>query len=200
MSGNNIKIPDIIKCTVEAILDASAVYSVPYIIGIDGRCCSGKTSLAEALAKAYGCDVFHADDFFLQSWQRTPERLAMPGGNIDYERLSKELLAPLSAGTNFSYRKFSCARMQLEPPTDVTPGRIAVMEGSYCMHPMLRSYYNLKIFLDVDPTLQLSRLQEREDTASVQRFQERWIPLEELYLKEMDIKAFCDFSFCLSDV
>lgn len=125
------KIPDVLKSAIET-LPISSKHTSPYIIGIDGRCCSGKTTLAAVLAEEYGCDTFHGDDFFLQAWQRTPERLTTPGGNIDYERLSEELLSPLSAGRKFCYRKFSCAKMALEPPAAVSPGVLAVVEGSYC--------------------------------------------------------------------
>ena len=56
-------------------------------VAIDGRCASGKTTLATALAVSLGATVFHADDFFLRPEQRTAERLSEPGGNMDRERL-----------------------------------------------------------------------------------------------------------------
>ena len=31
------------------------------------------------------------DDYFLQPYQRTEERLAEPGGNVDYERFKEEI-------------------------------------------------------------------------------------------------------------
>ena len=37
------------------------------IIAIDGKCTSGKTTLASKLAEIYDCNVFHMDDFFLPS-------------------------------------------------------------------------------------------------------------------------------------
>ena len=45
------------------------------IVDIDGKCTSGKTTLASKLAEIYDCNVFHMDDFFLRPEQRTPERL-----------------------------------------------------------------------------------------------------------------------------
>ena len=53
------------------------------VVAIDGRCGSGKTTLAAALQKEFSCAVFHMDDFFLRPEQRTEERLAQPGGNAD---------------------------------------------------------------------------------------------------------------------
>ena len=36
------------------------------IVAIDGKCTSGKTTLASKLAEIYDCNVFHMDDFFLR--------------------------------------------------------------------------------------------------------------------------------------
>jgi uridine kinase len=36
------------------------------IVAIDGKCTSGKTTLAAKLAEIYDCNVFHMDDFFLR--------------------------------------------------------------------------------------------------------------------------------------
>ena len=65
------------------------------IIAIDGRCASGKSALASNLENELGCAVFHMDDFFLRPEQRTPQRYAEPGGNVDRERFWEEILEPL---------------------------------------------------------------------------------------------------------
>ena len=67
------------------------------IVAIDGRCGSGKSTLAAALQEQYGYPVVHMDDFFLRSEQRTAERLATPGENVDHERFLAEVLSPLAA-------------------------------------------------------------------------------------------------------
>ena len=58
----------------------------PIILAIDGGSASGKTTLSDSLANIYDCTVFHMDDFFLCPEQRTQERYAEPGGNVDRER------------------------------------------------------------------------------------------------------------------
>ena len=78
------------------------------IVAIDGKCTSGKTTLASKLAEIYDCNVFHMDDFFLRPEQRTPERFVEVGGNVDYERFQDEVLLPLKTGKAFSYRPFDC--------------------------------------------------------------------------------------------
>ena len=60
------------------------------LIAIDGRCASGKTTLARQLQNLRACNVFHMDDFFLRPEQRTESRLKSPDGNVDCERFLKE--------------------------------------------------------------------------------------------------------------
>ena len=58
----------------------------PVLVAVEGRCASGKTTLASVLQDLAGWSVFHMDDFFLQPWQRTELRMQTAGGNVDYER------------------------------------------------------------------------------------------------------------------
>ena len=74
------------------------------LVAIDGSCTAGKSTLAAALARELDCTLFRMDDFFLRPEQRTPQRLAEPGGNVDYERFREEVLLPLKAGTPVAYR------------------------------------------------------------------------------------------------
>ena len=67
----------------------------PLLIAIDGKCGSGKTTLGFYLKRQFDANLFHMDDFFLQDSQRTEERLAETGGNVDYERFREEVLKSL---------------------------------------------------------------------------------------------------------
>ena len=77
---------DIAAAVINAIKEIKRFKVKPLLIAVEGRCASGKTTLASALQKELGCCVFHMDDFFLRPEQRTRERLLTAGGNIDYER------------------------------------------------------------------------------------------------------------------
>lgn len=50
------------------------------VIAIDGMCGAGKSTIAQMLHDKLGGNLFHMDDFFLQPYQRTSERLAEIGG------------------------------------------------------------------------------------------------------------------------
>ncbi|MBQ8393790.1 MAG: hypothetical protein IJX51_08530 [Clostridia bacterium] len=164
------------------------------IFAIDGRCGSGKSTLAEALQKKYGCTVIHTDDFFLRPEQRTEERYAEPGGNMDRERLLSEVLSPLSEGRGTVYRPFDCKTMDFADPVVIIPTPLTVIEGSYSMHPDLAHYYDLSLFLTVEPKTQKKRIISRNKRDIADSFFTRWIPMEERYFIAFNIESRCDIS------
>ena len=165
------------------------------IVAIDGGSASGKTTLGELLQGVYACPIFHMDDYFLRPEQRTPERFSEPGGNVDRERFLSDVLLPLRAGRAFSYRPFDCHTLSLAAPLAVAPADMCVVEGSYSCHPALRDFYDLTVFLDVSPDEQLRRIRARNGEEGAQRFVERWIPLEERYFTELDVRAHCGLCY-----
>ena len=164
----------------------------PVLVAIDGRCGAGKTTLADSLQNASGGNIFRMDDFFLQPHQRTPERYATPGGNVDIERFTSEVLTPLLENRSFSYSPFNCATMEMGAPVLVTPHTINIVEGCYSCLPSLAGFYSYKIFLTVDPAEQMRRILKRNGEEKALQFKEKWIPLEELYFKTFDIEKLCD--------
>lgn len=164
------------------------------IIAIDGNCTAGKTTLAAGLAGIYDCNVFHMDDFFLRPAQRTAERFAQTGGNVDYERFSEEVLFPLRDKRPFSYRPFDCKTFTLSEAVHVTPKSLNIIEGTYSHHPFFNDPYDLKIFLSVTPEIQHQRILERPVFLH-KRFFEEWIPMEQQYFDGFGISYKSDFCF-----
>ena len=156
------------------------------IVAIDGNCTAGKTTLAGKLAELYDCNVFHMDDFFLRPEQRTPERYAEIGGNVDYERFAEEVLIPLRAGKSFSYRPFDCSTFALVDSVTIAPKKLNIIEGTYSHHPYFGDPYDLKIRLTVTPEVQRQRILERPAFLH-KRFFEEWIPMEDRYFENFGI-------------
>ena len=161
------------------------------IVAIDGKCTSGKTTLARRLSEIYDCNVFHMDDFFLRPQQRTPERFAEPGGNVDYERFREAVLLPLMSGSPFSYQPFDCKTFTLAPAVAVSPKKLTIIEGSYSLHPYFGDPYDLKILLTVAPDVQRQRILERPEHLQ-ERFFSHWIPMENRYLETFRISEKAD--------
>ena len=163
------------------------------VVALDGRCATGKTTLAGKLTAGTGWKVVHMDDFFLRPEQRTPERLAEPGGNVDYERFLKEVLIPLKEGSPISYRPYDCQTQSLLAPIPLIPGPVTLVEGSYSCHPKLREHYDLRIFLTVSQEEQSRRIQIRNRERAEMFFQ-KWIPLEERYFSLCQVEECCQLS------
>ena len=167
------------------------------IVAIDGNCTAGKTTLAGELEKLFDCNVFHMDDFFLRPEQRTQERYAQPGGNVDYERFRAEVIIPLKQGQPFSYRPFACRTFTLSDPVSVEPKRLSIIEGTYSLHPYFGDVFDLKVFLSVDPELQVQRIYQRPQHVH-ERFFHAWIPMEKQYFEYFKIPSCCDFCLKLN--
>lgn len=162
-------------------------------LAIEGGSASGKTTLASLLEERYKATVFHMDDFFLRPHQRTPERLAEAGGNVDRERFLEEILLPLSQNKPIRYQRFDCQTRHLEPPVEVIPQTLIIVEGAYSMHPSLSDFYDLSVFLDIDSEAQRARILKRNTPPIAERFFTEWIPLERRYFEATDAKQRCDY-------
>ena len=158
------------------------------LVAIDGKCTSGKTTLARQLAECYDCNVFHMDDFFLRPEQRIPERYEEVGGNVDYERFLEEVLLPLKTGKPFSYRPFQCATFTMADPVAVIPKKLNIVEGTYSLHPHFANPYDLTVLLTVELETQRQRILQRPQRVH-KPFFELWIPMENAYLEALAVQT-----------
>ena len=164
----------------------------PVLIALDGRCGSGKTTLAVQLAEQFpGSAVFHTDDYYLPPAQRIPNWAETPCANMDLTRLREEVLVPAQAGAAVRSRAYSCREGAYLPEQCVPPAPLYILEGSYSHHPLLAGFYDLKVFVTCSKEEQARRLQAREGER-YKNFVRRWIPLEEAYFAQCRIEALAD--------
>jgi uridine kinase len=161
------------------------------LVAIDGKCSSGKTTLGYYMQKVYDCNLFHMDDFFLQNYQRTPERLSEIGGNVDYERFSKEVLIPIVEGQNVEYRPFNCEKRVIQEGSIIKHKRLNIIEGSYSMHPYFGDCYDMRIFMNIDEEQQVNNIRKRNGEEKLVQFKKEWIPKENAYFEKFDISSRC---------
>lgn len=162
------------------------------VIAIDGRCASGKTTLAERLSQETGAGVIHMDDFFLPAKLRTIERMKEPGGNVHYERFAEEVLPMLKSTGEFGYRRFECGRMELGEVRRVPAGKLRIVEGAYSCHPKFGNYMSLRVFCDVAAVEQRKRIKTRNGEEALPDFLGKWIPMEERYFAAYKIRENAD--------
>ena len=160
---------------------------------LDGRCGSGKTTLANALAAQLpSCTLLRTDDFYLPPAQRSPDWARTPCANMDLTRLRDEALRPAYAGQPVAYRAYSCRQGAYLPPAQLPAQPLVILEGSYSHHPLLRPYETLRVFVTCTKAEQTRRLQAREG-ARYADFAARWIPLEEGYFAQYGVAESADF-------
>ncbi len=160
----------------------------PAVIAIDGRCGSGKTSLANLIDNIFSCNILHMDDFYLPIEQREKNWTEIPAGNMDLMRFLHEVLCPLRQGIAVHYRPYCCKKGCMGNAGVLKPCNLTVVEGSYSLHPLLAAQYDLTIFLTCKKQEQRRRLQMREGS-NFSVFEKRWIPLEEHYIRHFVIES-----------
>lgn len=160
----------------------------PLVLALDGRCGSGKTTLADWLARQFPASiVLHTDDFYLPPAQRVRGWEKTPCANMDLIRLRDEALRPAYEGQPVLYRAYSCRAGAYQPVQELAAQPLVILEGSYSHHPLLAGYETLQVFVTCSREEQTRRLQAREGTY-YQTFETCWIPAEERYLRSFDIE------------
>lgn len=162
------------------------------VIAIDGRCASGKTTLAKALAQVLDAPFVSCDSFFLPPEKRTPARLAEVGGNMERERLFAEVLSPFLQKNAVIYRPFDCQTASYGKEISLPEKRILIVEGAYSCHAELWDCYDLHIFLTVSKEEQAKRILAR-NPQNAKIFFTKWIPMEENYFSDGRVKEKADF-------
>lgn len=160
------------------------------LIGIDGRCGSGKTHFAKLAQSMLPCNVIHMDDFYLPEELREAGWEKIPGGNMDFARLNREVLLPARQGKQAVYRAYRCDKAKITTEQLIPRRSVTLVEGSYSHHPEICGGYDLKIFLDCGKEEQKQRLKAREGSY-YPMFEKRWIPMEEQYFAHYGIEAGC---------
>ena len=167
--------------------------AAPVVLALDGRCGSGKTTLANGLAAQLpGCTLLRTDDFYLPPAQRIPDWAHTPCANMDLTRLRDEALRLTYAGQTVAYRAYSCREGAYLPTVQLPAQPLVILEGSYSHHPLLRPYETLRGFVTCAKPEQTRRLQAREG-ARYADFAARWVPLEEGYFAQYGIAENADF-------
>jgi uridine kinase len=156
------------------------------VVGIDGPGGSGKSTLARMLIDGWrGAVVVEMDDFYVPAAELAadPGRDEKWGRWVDRERVIAEVLAPLRAGKNASYRRLDWETDRLIEGRTVSAGSVVLLEGVYSTSAPLRKYVDYTIWVTCPYELRLTRGIERDGEQMRVRWVDQWIPAEERYLR-----------------
>jgi len=176
----------------------------PVRVAIDGVDAAGKTTLADELVaplERLGRSVIRAsvDRFHNPAAVR---RRRGDGGEsyfrdcFDYAGLEAALLEPLGPGGSRRYRRAIFdhrADEALHADLEIAAAdAVLLFDGIFLLRPELRSHWDFSIFVNAtfDVTLARARVRDRElfgsDDALRERYRERYLPGQQLYLDEVD--------------
>jgi len=167
------------------------------MIAIDGMAASGKTTFAAALADCFsGSAVVHMDDFTIPFEDRAPGYFEAQLSNADLARFEREVLCPLLEGKGSCYRPYACHPVPgfLEPVHISPETRLIIVEGAYCLHPLLWGRYDLRVLSLIDPNAQRARILERNGEAQLERFLSLWIPMENRHIEAHGLRSRCELT------
>lgn len=142
----------------------------PFLIGVAGGTCSGKTTVSERLAELAGDEklaLIKLDSYYVSYDEQPLEQRAR--ANYDHPdafdwQLLNDHLAALSLGSTVpvpiydytNHRRSAEVRM-------VPPARIVVVEGILVLYePTLRERFDLKVYIDTDADLRFIRRLQRD--------------------------------------
>lgn len=177
---------------------------IPFIVGIDGLGCSGKTKLADVLTDALKSNGFqvvnlHLDDFIFPKKIRYDHRMdewyCYYHLQWRYEYLIKEILLPLHKKENLKkeieiYNKDQDTYELKKLSVDLNSNTIILVEGIFLHRPALLPFFHFTIFINSpNQETRLERAFSRDtyigDSNDIKiKYEKRYFPAEEQYLYE----------------
>lgn len=167
------------------------------LVGIDGRGGAGKSTLANQLkSNLLNCQIIQMDDFYLPSDRRKNG----DDFNFDWRRLEKEVLNPFSEKKEAKYQRYDWGKDTLAEWHNVQRGGVIIIEGCYSLRKELATYYDLKIWIEINKVVALKRgLKrdiEKEKPVDVKQKIYKWEndyqPLEDEYINTHNPKSYAD--------
>ena len=126
-----------------------------------------------------------------------PLWLVVDDGRLIFEH--REMKVPLKKGETVFYRPYYPPKWSFLETAEIAPCRVNIVEGTYSCHERLEAYYDMKVFLTIDPVEQIQRIEKRNGSEKAVEFQKKWIPLEELYFEKCRTRSRCDVCFTMCD-
>lgn len=142
----------------------------PFVIGVAGGTCSGKTTVAERLVDLVGTDrlaLIRQDAYYIDRTHQAFDDRARANYDhpdaFDWELMNQQLAA-LLAGETIPLPVYDYAdHNRSKDVVMVAPAPIVVFEGILALYDAaLRELFDLSVFVDTDPDVRLIRRLKRD--------------------------------------
>ena len=175
---------------VAEIKNRANAQAAPFLVALDGRSGTGKTTLSKRLGQALGASVILGDDFYsggqLEEWTNMSPR-AKVDHCMDWRRMRKEALEPLINGHTAKWRTFNWATGigLSEHLITCQPAPIIILDGAFSTRPELSDIVNLSVLLRVPDDIRRQRLRDREGEDFMSKWHKVWDEGEDYYFARM---------------
>lgn len=159
----------------------------PFVVAIDGRSGTGKSTLAAAVAGLLGdCLVIDGDDFYnggrLGEWKgRTPAEQVAEA--MDWRR-QHALLTTLRDGRRVEWFPYDWEAFDgslADVPFSAEPAPVIILEGAYSCRPELSGLLDLRVLVEADLAVRSQRLRLRDGEEWHDEWFEVWNEAEDFY-------------------
>jgi len=151
------------------------------VLAIDGPGAAGKSTIADAVARATGAALVHTDDFFraLPARSRAAADARAMQDYYDWRRLRVQALEPLRAGRAATFRRFDWERRSgLDGSVAVQPSDLVLVEGVFSAAGELSDLVDRSVFVE---TPQPERLRRLRRLVTPEEWDEDWLAAERSY-------------------
>jgi phosphoglycolate phosphatase len=177
-------------------IDGRKSQSRPFIAGISGIDGSGKTVFTGALAgylkkRQRKVQLIHLDDF------HNPRKVRYAGKDqaknyynrsFDIQKIIEKFLAPARQNGKYTAEltllDLNTDRFEIKKKYSCDGETIVLFEGVFLFRKELAPYIDYKIFLDITFEESKRRAVERDAEATISKYDTKYLPAQEKYLKE----------------
>ena len=174
-------------------LVGNATLEHPLIIAIDGRSASGKTTFADEINQRFGIPIIHTDDYCRPRNEFGDLDISEFDGNFDIARFKSEVIDGVKSGDSFEIGIFDCKKGRIVKTVGIPFSKCYLVEGAYSHNPHLGDYATVKLFFDINESLQRERIVLRNGVDGSERYVSVWIPAEERYIEHYGVDKNCDY-------
>ena len=164
----------------------------PILIGIEGFGGSGKSTIANELARLLGDSfVVSIDDFIIKEniiendWDKQA---------FDRQRLEEQVLKPASEGKAVAYQKLLWEANSLSEPIHAPDVDYLMVEGISSYHPSIAHYYDYKIWVDTPIEIAKARGKKRDAGNENEQHWDLWAANDLGYQEKYHPEQIADFT------
>jgi len=173
-------------------------------VGISGWDASGKTTFARFLcryleARGMKTQLISIDDFHnpREVRRRGPdEKRAYIDNAFDLHRVTRELLDPAESGEiirkNLTLLDLDTDSFDRTISFDISPGTVLVLEGVLLFREPLDRFMDVRVYLDTFVDVILERATDRDGRAVMERYRNKYIPIQKWFDREHDPRGRAD--------